>query len=78
MSWDKLKRTATSSSLEASVGAHVHMRVEDFVNLASRTSELFDMLLRTVLKFQFLSNGCLQFENRNQASMLLFFLSAVR
>ncbi|KAE9134813.1 hypothetical protein PF010_g2199 [Phytophthora fragariae] len=56
MSWDKLKRTATSSSLEASVGAHVHMRVEDFVNLASRTSELFDMLLRTVLKFQFLSN----------------------
>ncbi|KAE8888751.1 hypothetical protein PF003_g27216 [Phytophthora fragariae] len=76
MSWDKLKRTATSSSLEASVGAHVHMRVEDFVNLASRTSELFDMLLRTVLKFQFLSNGCLQFEKRNQASMLLFFLSA--
>lgn len=34
-------------------------------------SEVFDMLLRTVLKFQFQSSGCLQFERRNEAPQVL-------
>ncbi|KAG6592684.1 uncharacterized protein IUM83_16148 [Phytophthora cinnamomi] len=57
--------------LAASVGADVHMRVEDFASLAASTSDVFDMLLRTVLKFQLLSSGCLQFEKRDEAPQVL-------
>ncbi|KAG7398248.1 hypothetical protein PHYBOEH_011421 [Phytophthora boehmeriae] len=58
-------------SLAASVGVDVATRMENFANLAADETMVFDALLRTMLKFQFLSNGCVQFDKRNQATQVL-------
>jgi hypothetical protein len=38
---------------------------------AAVVSDVLDMLLQTTLKFQLQSNGCLQFEKRNEAPQVL-------